>query len=49
MQTCRFIYCADDTKIDTRYNAWKIRPLMIMIKNKCFENVVPQKHLTSDE
>lgn len=49
MQNCRFIHCADNTKIDTRDKAWRTRLHMNMIKNKCFENFVPQKHITYDE
>lgn len=49
LQICRFIHCADNTQIDAKDKAWKIRPLMNMIKNKCLENVVPQKHLAYDE
>jgi len=45
MQICRFIHYAKNTKIDTRDKAWKIRSLMNLIKNKCLENFVPQKHL----
>ncbi|KAL4132154.1 hypothetical protein QTP88_009361 [Uroleucon formosanum] len=49
LQICRFIHCADNTQIDAKDKAWKIRPLMNMIKNKCLENFVPQKHLAYDK
>jgi len=49
MQICRFIHCVDSTKINAWDKAWKIRPLMNMMKDKCLENVVPQKHLAYDE
>jgi len=48
LQIYGYIHCADNTQIDAKYKAWKIRPVMKIIKNKCLENVVPQKYLTYD-
>ncbi|KAK9732205.1 Transposase IS4 [Popillia japonica] len=41
--------CADNTKIDETDRAWKIRPLMEMLKKKCTENFIPEEHLAYDE
>lgn len=49
LQICRFIHCADNTKIDETDRAWKIRPLMEMLKKKCTENFIPEEHLAYDE
>lgn len=32
LQICRFLHCADNTKIDPNDNAWKIRHVMEMLK-----------------
>jgi len=48
---CKFVplYCADNTKIDTRDKTWKIGLLMNLIKNKFLDNFIFQKYLVYDE
>ena len=45
----RFIHMADNTEIDQSDKAWKLRPLMDAIKEKCLSNFQPVKHLSYDE
>ncbi|KAJ8930781.1 hypothetical protein NQ314_016384, partial [Rhamnusium bicolor] len=49
LQICRFVHCSDNTKIDPNDKAWKIRPLMNMLKESCAENFEPEEHLSYDE
>lgn len=49
LQICRFIHCVDNTKIDKNDKAWKIRPLMEKLKEKCIENFIPENDLSYDE
>lgn len=49
LQICRFLHCADNTKIDPSDKAWKIRPLMEMLKKRCIDHFVPEEHLAYDE
>lgn len=49
LQICRFLHCADNTKINQTDKAWKIRPLMEMLKERCIKNFVPEQNLSYDE
>lgn len=49
LQICRFIHCADNTKINYNDKAWKIRPVLEMLKERCIRNFVPEENLAYDE
>lgn len=49
LQICRFLHCADNTKIDLNDKAWKIRPVMELLKKHCIDNFVPEQNLAYDE
>lgn len=49
LQICRFIHCTDNTNINTNDKAWKIRPVMEMLKLRCISNFVPERELAYDE
>lgn len=49
LQISRFIHFADNTKINPNDKAWKIRPMMELLKRRCIENFVPEKQLAYDE
>ncbi|KAG5887401.1 hypothetical protein JTB14_001591 [Gonioctena quinquepunctata] len=49
LDICRFIHCAGNTKIDQTDKAWKIRPFMEMLKERCIKNFIPEKNLSYDE
>lgn len=49
LQINRFLHCADNTKLDQQDKAWKIRPLMEILKKRCIDNFVPEEHLSYDE
>ncbi|KAG5861864.1 hypothetical protein JTB14_029292 [Gonioctena quinquepunctata] len=45
----RFIHMADNTQIDQSDKAWKLRPLMIAMKEKCLANFQPVQDMSYDE
>ncbi|KAG5881582.1 hypothetical protein JTB14_034802 [Gonioctena quinquepunctata] len=45
----RFIHMADNTQIDQSDKAWKLRPLMNAIKEKCLANFQPVQDMSYDE
>ncbi|KAG5889889.1 hypothetical protein JTB14_032788 [Gonioctena quinquepunctata] len=49
LDICRFIHSADNTKIDQTDKAWKIRPFMEMLKERCIKNFIPEKNVSYDE
>lgn len=44
-----FLHFADNSKINPNDKAWKIRPMLEMLKNRCLKNFVPEKQLSYDE
>lgn len=49
LQICRFLHLANNIDINQNDKAWKIRPVMEMLKKKCIENFIPEQHLAYDE
>jgi len=49
LQIQRFIHMADNTDINEADKAWKLRPLMNAIKEKCLANFQPVQDLSYDE
>lgn len=48
-QILRYLHCADNNKPDKADKAWKLRPLMDMIKQKFMKNWMPEQNLDYDE
>lgn len=49
LQICRFLHLEDNTKINQQDKAWKIRPLMELLKERCIRNFQPEEQLSYDE
>lgn len=49
LQIQRFIHFADNTLMNPYDKAWKIRPIMDKIKNRCLHNFIPTQNLDFDE
>jgi len=49
LQICRFLHLANNIDINQNDKAWKIFPVMEMLKKKCIENFIPEQHLAYDE
>lgn len=45
LQICRFLHLEDNTKVNQQDKAWKIRPLMELLKELCIRNFQPKKQL----
>ncbi|XP_060879200.1 piggyBac transposable element-derived protein 3-like [Metopolophium dirhodum] len=46
---CRLLHLANNIDINQNDKAWKIRPVIEMLKKKCIENFIPEQHLAYDE
>lgn len=49
LQIMKFIHLADNTKMVENDKAWKLRPFMEKIREKCLKNFVPHQNLNYDE
>lgn len=49
MQICRFLHFTNNTKPSQQDKAWKLRPIMKMLKDRCIRNFQPEENLAYDE